>query len=95
MSKSHVVVEGKSKVLQNAPWHSAILLTGIKRLLVLKFFRGGGGSSLSGRSRQVLLYVFFIFFFCCCFHVLLGFVLDPCFVAFSSLFPIYFCQSSC
>ena len=43
------------KVLQNAPReHSAILLTCIKRLLVLKTFLFL--SSLSGRFRQVLLY---------------------------------------
>ena len=43
------------KVLQNAPReHSAILLTCIKRLLVLKTFLFL--SSLNGRFRQVLLY---------------------------------------
>ena len=72
MSKSHVVVEGKSKVLQNAPWHSAILLTGIKRLLVLKFFRGGG--------------VFFEWplktGFTVCFFYLLFLLLLPCTVRF-------------
>ena len=42
------------KVLQNAPLeHSVILLTCIKRLLVLKTYFL---SSLSGRLRQVLLY---------------------------------------